>query len=158
MSGDLFTGVVQIGIVVEDAERVAESYRELLGIESWSVNHVDTARGIGRDFRVLGKETPTKAKIVWADFNGVEIELIEPQDDTSVYAEFLRARGPGVHHVLLGTPDFDRASSRLGDGGLPRLAEGELQESRFQLFDASTELGLVVEIAEGDGLQADHPL
>ncbi len=158
MSDGLFTGVVQIGIVVADAEDAARKYQQLLGIKSWNVNQVDTESGIGRDFRLLGKDTPTKAKIAWADVNGVEIELIEPQDETSVYAEFLRSRGPGVHHIMFGTEDFDGASAHLERSGLAPVAEGELQQSRFQLFDGSAELGLVIEIAEGEVLQADRLL
>ena len=158
MSDGLFTGIVQIGIVVADAEAAARKYRELLGIASWSINQVDTERGVGTGFRVLGKDSPTKAKIAWATVNGVEIELIEPRDDTSVYAEFLRSRGPGVHHIMLGTEDFEGASAHLEDGGLALIAEGELQQSRFQLFDGSAELGVVVEIAEGEVLQADYSL
>lgn len=158
MTEALFSGVLQIGIVVSDAEATAERYRHLLGIEGWNINHVDTARGLGANFVLRGRPQPTKAKIAWAMIGNVEIELIEPQDETSTYAEFLRSRGPGVHHIMFDTADYDQCVERFTDGGVTVLGEGELQQSRFHLFDATQELGLICEIASGEALVPDSTL
>ena len=157
MSGQTFSHVVQIGIVVDDAEAAAHRYRDLCGIDGWNVNDVDTDRGVGSDFRLRGRPVPTRAKIVWARLGDVELELIEPQDSSSVYAEFLRDHGPGVHHVMLAA-DFDAAGDTFSEAGFALLAEGELQGGRFRLYDAQQALGMIIEIAEGETLTPDRPL
>lgn len=153
-----FTSIAQIGLVVADAEATARRYRDLLGVERWYVNQVDTDQGLGLGFRYRARPVATKAKIVWGDCGGVEIELIEPQDDSSAYAEFLREHGPGVHHVMFATENFNAAQERLAAGGLDILAEGVFQGSRFELWDTKPGLGVIVEIAEGEALIPDRAL
>jgi catechol 2,3-dioxygenase-like lactoylglutathione lyase family enzyme len=149
--------VVQVGIVVADAAQTANRYRTLLGIDGWQVNHVDTAAGVGTVDRA-GKPVDVKAKIVWTDLGGVELELIEPQDDSSEYAEFLATRGPGVHHIMLGVADYRQSREHLATNGVQLLLEGQLQNTRFCLFDGSEELGMILELADGDELVADGEL
>lgn len=153
----LATGVAQIGIVVADAESTADHYRRLLGVDDWRVNHVDSAEGFDR-FLQDGSPTDMRAKIVWADLGGVEIELIEPQDDKSVFAEYLAAHGPGIHHIMLRTASYQQSRDRLASSGVPLLLEGEQQNTRFCLFDSSNQLGAIIELAEGGELAADLQL
>lgn len=158
MSRAPFTSIAQIGLVVADAETTARRYRELLGVERWYVNQVDTDQGLGLGFRYRARPVETKAKIVWGDCGGVEIELIESQDNSSAYAEFFRERGPGVHHVMFATESFDAAQEQLAAGGLDILAEGVFQGSRFELWDTEPRLGVIVEITEGGVLVPDREL
>ena len=158
MTEPLFSAVLQIGIVVADAEATAERYRQLLGVEGWNINHVDTERGLGANFVLRGMPQPTKAKIAWSMIGDVEIELIEPQDETSTYAEFLRARGPGVHHIMFDTADYDQCVERFTKEGMSVLGQGDLQQTRFHLFEATQDLGLICEIAAGEALVPDSTL
>jgi len=148
--------VLQIGIVVRDAEETAGRYRDLLGIDDWKFNEVDTEKGLGRQFRVEGRPVEVRAMIAWTTLGSVELELIEPRDSHSLYARFLRERGPGIHHVMLSTPDFDGCSETLQQAGLSAAAAGEFQNTRFQLFDAQEELGMILEIASGGPLIPDR--
>ncbi len=150
--------VVQIGIVVPDARKAAAQYARLLGLCDWQINHVDTANGIGRNFRSHDREVTVKALIAWANIGDVEIELIEPQDDSSPYAEFLHRSGPGVHHIMLAMDDFESDSRSLQDGGVPVLLSGELQATRFRLFDSRDTLGTIVEVAAGGSLVPDDAI
>lgn len=51
MSNPLFNKVVQIGIVVNDAAATVRRYRELLGLDDWRFNEVDTVNDKGVNFR-----------------------------------------------------------------------------------------------------------
>jgi methylmalonyl-CoA/ethylmalonyl-CoA epimerase len=150
--------IVQIGLVVRDAAATAANYRQLLGVQDWYLNEVDTQRGIGRQFHHRGQAIEAKALIAWARVGNVELELIEPRDEDSAYAEFLRNKGPGIHHVMFGCADFEAWGRRLTEEGVEELASGELQETRFKLFDARDSLGLICEIAAGDELVPDSKL
>ena len=140
------TAVVQIGIVVADAEAAAEHYRTLLGIEGWQIDMVDEEAGI-KAFDGQGKPTELRAKVVSAFCGDVEIELIEPQDETSPLAEFLATRGPGVHHVMLSRGEYAKERDRLIDRGLPLQLEGHLPGISFCFFDSEDKLGTVIELA-----------
>lgn len=144
--------IVQIGVVVRSADEAVQHYARLIGVTTWNINYVDTDSGKGRNFRIDGNEVSVKAKIAWTKIGNIEHELIEPRDETSIFSEYLRNQGPGVHHLMFGTNDCDRAVERLRGCGVARILSGELQETRFQLFDTCDMLGTNSEFAEGDEL------
>lgn len=156
MSETNVNGVLQIGILVRNADEAVRQYSTLLGISDWNINFVDTQIGKGRNFHSGEDDVAVKAKIAWALIGGVELELIEPQDKTSVYAQFIESHGPGVHHIMFGTDDFDRTVNRLNGAGIERVLSGELQATRFQLFDTRNTLGLISEFATGAALIPDE--
>ncbi len=51
------------------------------------------------------------------------IELLEPTRDDSPIARFLERRGPGIHHLCLGTGDVAEDDARLRAAGLKVLRE-----------------------------------
>jgi methylmalonyl-CoA/ethylmalonyl-CoA epimerase len=156
MSQPLFDNVVQIGIVVADADTAVRAYGDLLGLRDWNINYVDTENGRGSNFHTQGKPIAASAKIAWAQIGNVELELIEPRDDDSVYARFLRERGPGVHHVMFATPDYDECVDRMAARGIASLGSGELQQTRFRMFDTAQSLGVICEISAGESLVPDE--
>jgi 4-hydroxyphenylpyruvate dioxygenase-like putative hemolysin len=158
MTGTGVEDIVQIGLVVRDAAATALQYRKMLGVQDWYLNEVDTQRGKGRRFHHRGRAIKAKALIAWARVGSVELELIEPRDEDSAYAVFLRDKGPGIHHVMFGCADFEASSRRLAEQGVVELAGGELQQTRFKLFDARESLGLICEIAAGGELLPDSKL
>jgi len=156
MSEPKVNAVVQIGIVVRSTDEAMRHYANLLGISNWNINYVDTDEGKGRNFRVDGEDVSVKAKIAWTNVGDIELELIEPQDDNSVYARYLRSNGPGVHHLMFGTSDYQNTVDDMHRKGVKSIASGELQATKFQLFDTIEMLGTISEFAEGDALLADE--
>jgi 4-hydroxyphenylpyruvate dioxygenase-like putative hemolysin len=155
MSEPKANAVVQIGIVVRSTDEAMRHYAKLLGIDDWNINYVDTDNGKGRNFRVDGEDVSVKAKIAWTNIGDIELELIEPQDDNSIYARYLRSNGPGVHHLMFGTSDYQDTLDNMQQKGVKNIASGELQATRFQLFDTVDMLGTISEFAEGDALIPD---
>ena len=49
----------------------------------------------------------------------VQWELIQPLDDRSMYAEFLAAKGEGLHHVAVGVPNYQEALDTMRGKGAP---------------------------------------
>jgi methylmalonyl-CoA/ethylmalonyl-CoA epimerase len=156
MSQSLFKDVVQIGVVVSDADACVARYRELLNLQDWHINYVDTEAGKGRNFFIGDKPIAAKAKIAWIAIGNVELEIIEPQDEESVYAQFLRDKGPGIHHVMFAVSDYDKCNESMIENNVEVLGSGELQQTRFQMFDTEKDLGFICEIAEGEALIPDE--
>jgi len=147
--------ILQIGIVIQNADEAIRNYENLLGISGWNINYVDTQNGVGRNFRHGNKDVAVKAKIAWVSIGNVEIELIEPRDETSIYAEYLRNNGPGVHHLMFGIDDHQKGVECMRVNGVESIVSGELQATKFQLFDTRSLLGTITEFAEGDALIPD---
>jgi methylmalonyl-CoA/ethylmalonyl-CoA epimerase len=135
-----------------------QSYSRFFGISDWYINYVDVANGKGRNFRVDGEEVVVKAKIAWANVGEIELELIEPQDESSIYAEYLRNSGPGVHHLMFSTNCHQNTANEMRQHGIGSLMAGELQETEFRLFDTRHLLGTICEIATGGPLVADEEI
>jgi len=104
----------QIGLVVEDAEKMAKNYWEIFGIGPWMLvdfkpPHIsdgslhEIAMFDGTDFHV---------RAALADFGDMQIELLEPVQGPSTYMEFLKTYGQGIHHVSFGeSGDHDEVVS-----------------------------------------------
>jgi len=93
--------LAHISIATPDAEATAREYATLLGATVRSRETLED-RGL---------------VVVFLDVAGVPFELIQPVDPTSesnTVARFLRARGPGVHHVAF---FVDRAQDALDHAG-----------------------------------------
>ena len=156
MTNAVFNNILQIGVVVHSVDDTVEKYRTLLGLQDWHINFVDTEKGIGRNFKNRGRDIKRKTKIAWIKIGNVELELIEPQDEESDHAEFLREHGPGIHHVMFGNNDYDATLSHMLSQGYQVVSEGELQGARIHVFDTLEDLGLLCEIAEGETLEPDY--
>ena len=156
MNRSASSAIVQIGIVVPSVDTAVKNYANLLGISEWNINYVDTDHGKGRNFHVGGKEVAVKAKIAWAKIGEIELELIEPQDDSSIYAEYLRSNGPGVHHLMFSTNDYQHTVEQMRRNGVMSIVSGELQATEFRLFDTRQMLGTISEFATGNPLIPDE--
>ena len=94
--------ITEIGIAVEDLEQATRLFVDTLGATAAPVQVVERYRMQYRMCR-LGK---------------VDFELMEPLGDHGVIAEFLRKRGPGLHHVAFAVKDIEKGALALGDKGV----------------------------------------
>lgn len=151
----LVKNILQIGLIVDDVEQTVRKYRQVLGLQPWNINYVDTRNGLGNNFKKAGRAIEIKAKIAWFQLGNVEIEIIEPLDQDNVYYDQLASQGPGLHHIMFEPVEFDQCDRQLREQGHTAIGEGELQQTRFKLFDCKEDLGFICEIAEGEPLVPD---
>ena len=89
-----------IGFVVKDCEATTKSWSSLLGIEPWDI----------RDFGAN--------KMAFATLGQVQLELIEPVAQDTIWADFLNTQGEGLHHIGCRVDDVDAAAAKLvAEGG-----------------------------------------
>ncbi len=85
------------------------------------------------------------------------IELLEPLDDTSPIARFLDKRGPGIHHLCLGTDDFGATDAELRDGDFQVLREQPTVGAggcRVQFVHPKSTGGVLLELSQAPAGQA----
>lgn len=89
-----------MGVVVKDAKATAESWSSKLGIADWRFT----------DAKIL--------KLAHAKIGTVQYELLEPvEGHKSLWADFLEARGEGLHHICHTVADIEEAAARLVEDG-----------------------------------------
>ena len=115
MTGGLpFSKVEQIGIVVRNMDKAIEHYQSL-GIGPFEPLKLDiTAR------EMWGKPVTTDSmtnKVSLATMDSVQYELIEPVFGNSLFSEFLKTRGEGIHHLGFFGTDIDKEISKLKEKG-----------------------------------------
>lgn len=107
------------------------------------------------DYDLRGEPIRAALAIGFARSGDVQIELIQPVRGPGLHAEFLAARGTGVHHLGYLVDDLDVAVG-LGDRlGFSRLMGGEFGRLRFAYLDTFAAMGVYTEIVEDpDGMMA----
>src|SRR4051794_34627999 len=111
------TGINHVCVVTHDLDRLVRTYWEKYGVGPWKIYRYDASNM--RAF-VAGEPTDFEMRAALAALGpGSRIELIQPLDERSPYAESLRASDEAdhVHHVRLDFADYDEALAAAADAG-----------------------------------------
>ena len=96
--------VDQIGILVKDVDKVAESWTQLFGMDPWRFIDVDHTAELGKLY---------KLRLAFTNIGPVQIELIQPVEGEIWQAEYLDKVGEGLHHINFRVDDMDKEVSNL---------------------------------------------
>jgi catechol 2,3-dioxygenase-like lactoylglutathione lyase family enzyme len=143
----LFTGTLQVSVVVPDLDAAMQTYVERYGIGPWAIYEFNPGNVSG--MHEGGQPVERSWRLALAEVGGVQWELVEPQDDGSVYARFLAEHGPGVHHVGVAVPDYQATLDELGAHGHEVLLGGTYNGVTFSYLSTDRDLGVVTEIFDG---------
>lgn len=100
----MIEGIDHIGIAVHSIAE-ARGFYEALGL------HVEAVEDVPQE----------GVRVALIPCGASRIELLEPTRDDSPIAKFLAKRGPGIHHLCLGSSDVRADDARLRDGGFEVL-------------------------------------
>jgi hypothetical protein len=138
----------QVGLVVRDAQAMAETLYQTLGIGpfrimDWPIEGIDpqsTYHGQPRSYRI---------RLGFARTGAAQIELVQPLDDQSIWSDYLASHGPGLHHFRITVTNFDETVAALQAAGFENIASGTGAHvgSRWAYFDTADMLeGIVIEV------------
>jgi len=99
--------VEHIGVAVREVEAALRVYRDLLGLEIYKHEYVES-EGLSTHF---------------VDGGTVKVELLQPDDADSATGRFLERRGPGLHHLAFYVQDLHAALERARSLGLAIVGE-----------------------------------
>jgi catechol 2,3-dioxygenase-like lactoylglutathione lyase family enzyme len=143
-------GVAQIALVVKDLDKTVEAYWNLFGIGPW---HFYTyAPPILKQMSYHGCPTEYSMRIALANIGPLRIELIEPGEGDTVYADHVRAHGYGVQHLGLLVPDMQAALEQARAAGWDMTQDGSGfgldGDGHYAYLDTEEVLGVTLELIE----------
>ncbi|HEY7693346.1 MAG TPA: VOC family protein [Gaiellaceae bacterium] len=147
MREPIFTGTLQVSVVVRDLEAAMRTYVDDYGIGPWHVYEFNPGNVDGMHER--GQPVERSWRLALAQVGEVQWELVEPRDGGSVYARFLAEHGPGVHHVGVAVADYERTVAELSARGHEVLLGGTYNGVTFSYLSTDADLGVVTEIFDG---------
>ena len=91
-----FSTIIQIGIIVPDAQSVSSNLKRFLGWETQKT--WETSRVSGRIYR--GEAADFACRMDFFQLPGMELEIIQPLTGPSCWQDYLDENGCGIHHLL----------------------------------------------------------
>lgn len=150
MSGVLGTNVLaQVGLIVKDVEETKKKWAEFLGVD------IPETQPIG-DYTVTGTEfkgEPAPNAYCWMAFfdvgPGLQLELIQPNEEPSTWRNYLEEKGEGIHHVAFQVNGSKIAVANAEAAGLKLVQRGVYGDGsgEYNYLDAS-DLKCVIELLE----------
>lgn len=141
----LFTDIAQIGIVVRDLDKLMTQMQVLFGAEKPEVVHARPFHGFYR-----GKPAEYTADIAYYEqFNGVELEFIQPLTGQSIWADHLKNNETALHHVRFNVREYDKCVEFLKSQGIEIYQCGDVSRDpswKWCYFDTMDKLGFILEI------------
>lgn len=132
--------VHHIGIVVPNIKRSLRFWQSILGI---NVDYLESVPSMDLE-------------LAWLPVKSTRVELLEPtSNENNEYADFLRNKGPGMHHICLEVDDIEGMLTRLKDHniGLKDNVAIQLPGRKLAFLQPEDCDGVIVELYE---LTPDH--
>ncbi len=136
--------VVQIAILVNDIETSLENWCKLFGVKNYG--YQTTAAPEVTEIKFRGQSTPAKAKLGFVKLGQVTLEIIEPDQNPSVWREYLDEHGEGFHHVAFMVENMDEAIATFTSEQMPLIQSGKYVGGEYAYMDTADKLNMVIEL------------
>ena len=136
----------QLGILVHDIEKSSQAYAAFLGVPVPPVQMT----GVYEDAHTtyLGQPTKARCKQAFFYYGDLEVELLEPDHEPSVWRQALDENGEGLHHVAFRVQGMDEMIRRGESQGMKLLQRGRWATGHFAYLDATEFLHVIIELLE----------
>jgi len=144
------TGIAQIALVVRDLDEAVRQWHERFGIGPW---HFYTyGKPLVARMTRHGEPCEYRMRLALANVGTMRIELIEPLEGDTVYAEFVRDHGYGVHHLGVLVDDMQAAFVLAREAGLEVTQDGAGfgpdGDGHYAYLDTEPLMGTTIELIE----------
>lgn len=144
----LKNGIDQVAILVKDLEEAVENYWNMFGIGPW---HFYTyAKPFVREMSYRGHPADYKMRLALSQLGSMRIELIEVKEGDSIYADFIKEHGYGVHHLGILVEDMREALTQAGSAGLDMIQDGSGfgldGDGHYAYLDTELQFGVTFEL------------
>ena len=141
--------VVQVALVVNDIEKTSQDFADFLGVDkpSWIL----TGEYEQTKAEYKGKPSTARAKLAFFNIGqNLSLELIEPDNEPSVWRDDLNKYGEGFHHIAFTVKGMKEKIEICGRNGMALMQKGEYTGGRYAYIDAKDTLKVMLELLEND--------
>ncbi len=139
----------QVCWVVRDLQKSMESMWNRLGVGPWDI--YVSQPSFFQDVVYRGKKIAFAMDCARAKLGKMDLELIQPTQGDSIFSDFLKEHGEGIHHFgWMVTPDLTEAVRSMERRGFPCLMSARIPGIRLVYFDTRPVLGALLEAFEMD--------
>lgn len=122
-----------------------------------AVRSIDEAKGLyeamGLHVEAIEDVPQEGVRVAMIRCGESRIELLEPTTEDSPIAKFLEKKGPGIHHLCLGSSDVRSDDARLREGGYQVLRPEPTRGAGgcwVQFVHPKSTGGVLLELSEGE--------
>lgn len=146
----LQNGAAQIGILVKDLDRAVELYHKVFGIGPW---HFYTyGKPLVKTMTYYGQPADYHMRLALASCGPTRIELIQPGDGDTIYADFVREHGYGLQHIGVLVDDMQSALQQAKAAGIRMIQDGAgfggAGDGHYAYLDTQEEYGMTIELIQ----------
>ena len=145
---DAFKECVQIGAVVRDLDQSMSVLTQVFGIGPFRIVEWPPAERTDMEKYYYGQPGCFSARMAFTEVGLIELELIQPLEGPSIWADFLREHGPGLHHIRFNTYDMDSLIDYLAEQGIGVTQQGSgiRPGTSWANFDTEALIGFTMEV------------
>lgn len=132
-----------LGIVVGDLDRAVRYYESRFGWGPFGATEMDMK---AFDYHFRGRPSAARVRVAAGYCGAMPVELFQPVEGESIYAEFFREKGEGLHHLGFVVEDYEGALAALAGDGMETIAHGRSSRGSFAYLDTGRVGGVVFEI------------
>jgi hypothetical protein len=145
---EMFGKFVQIGVVVADLEKTTCALTQIFGIGPFYI--VDWPPEGRADLERFYHCQPADftARMAFTELGPVELELIQPVSGQSIWADFLRESGGGIHHIRFNVDELEPVQEYLAGQGILSAQHGSgiRPGTTWMNFDSMEKVGFIIEV------------
>ena len=139
----------QVCVVVRDLDEAVAYHEQVLGMGPFVRPEIVFADKFYR-----GQPIPDSEWIMaFCSLGPLELELAQSVSGPNIYADFLKEKGEGLHHVGFNVPNLDAALESFARKGILPVMTGRTPHGGFAHMDTHVH-GLMVEIFQRPGRRA----
>ncbi len=136
------SSIVKLVLVVRGIEAKVEGFAMLFGLEKPRViATTPPAPGSKAFTEFRGRKITGRVKLASFTMGAVQLELIEPVDQESPWAEHLRLHGEGIFSVVFTVKEFEQNVELMRKMGMPLYHLGEYGGGRYSYYETLGTLG-----------------
>ncbi len=135
--------VSHIGVVTKNLDKTMRELEDLYGLKPFLVmepGYVNTY--------IRGKSADFKLKSAFYQSGQVIFEVISVLEGDTIYGDWLREKGEGLHHLGYDIEDMEKWIDYYKERGIGVLQSGERPGVKWAYLDTLTYTGVIVELIE----------
>ncbi|TFB23877.1 methylmalonyl-CoA epimerase [Filobacillus milosensis] len=133
--------IAHIGIAVSSLDETIPFYRDSLGLSFEGIEEVPSEH----------------VRVAFFKIGESAIELLEPLNEESAIAKYIKKKGEGIHHIALDVDNIQERLNHLKEQGIPLIHEQPktgAHNSQVAFLHPKAAQGVLYELCEQE--QEDH--